>query len=509
MNTLCIDVYSHYFRVSDFGNRGKALIFHFLKDFRKYEMQSDGHGGLTPVLAEVYTSFNHDKTEFRFPISVLEVFKDVCRRAGFLEADLKEHTHTPVKPVMVDFTMNPKYVAREEDQVPFINYLLSPGHAKMGELQTGKGKTVCACLTMVELRYRTLMTIKPMYIQKWIEDFGELLGLTEKDLTVIEGGEQLRKLMKLAKEDKIKDVKVIIVSNATMRNYIDGFERSELAAQTYDVRPENLHELLGIGLGLVDEFHQDFHFNFRMDLYRNIHKTIELSATVKPDDPFMMKMYSVKFPKGMRYGGVQYDKYIDTYACFFSLASKREVKYLRRGRQSYSHVDFEKSVLKNRKVFANYKFLIKQVVEGYFINDYQPGQRLLVFASTIEMCTELTKYFKEVYPLLIVKRKCDKDPYENVRTADICVSTPGSAGTAIDIPDLVDVCNTVAIGSRQANEQLLGRLRKVKRWPGRVPRLFYFTCIDIQAHLTYHATKKLFFADKVARQNTIRLKGAL
>ena len=81
--------------------------------------------------------------------------------------------------------------------------------------------------------------------------------------------------------------------------------------------------------------------------------------------------------------------------------------------------------------------------------------------------------------------------------SNIIVSTLKSAGTAIDIPGLKMTVMTVAVGSRQANEQAVGRLRVLKQWPDEQPEFIYLVCADVPSHLEYHRHKKEVLSDKI------------
>jgi len=78
-----------------------------------------------------------------------------------------------------------------------------------------------------------------------------------------------------------------------------------------------------------------------------------------------------------------------------------------------------------------------------------------------------------------------RDPYENLITPDIAVSTHGSSGTATDVPQLTTVLMThsmrASAGSLQNN---LGRLRKLP--DGRTPSYTFLVCEDITKHIEYH-----------------------
>ncbi len=97
-------------------------------------------------------------------------------------------------------------------------------------------------------------------------------------------------------------------------------------------------------------------------------------------------------------------------------------------------------------------------------------------------------------------RYVEDDPYDNVMNADISVSTIGSAGTGLDIPDLTTVILTVAINSSPSNIQGVGRLRQLK---DKKTKFIYLTCSDIPKHREYHERKKVLLKEKVLTFNEL------
>ena len=113
------------------------------------------------------------------------------------------------------------------------------------------------------------------------------------------------------------------------------------------------------------------------------------------------------------------------------------------------------------------------------------------------MCTELVEYLKKLYPKMDIRRYAPsiKDPYENLLDPDIRVTTVTGAGTAHDIKGLTGVLLTIALGSIQANIQVLGRLRFIADTE---VKFFYLTCMDIPPHLKYHEQKMSMLNERAA-----------
>lgn len=347
--------------------------------------------------------------------------------------------------------------------------------------------TYCALTDIGNYGQRVVCIVKPGYIEKWISDFKGYFDCVNSDIMVVKGSAHLMGLLQMAKDGKLKS-KFIIISNKTLQNYLKFYEQMQegILDMGYACLPENLFEYLGSGLRLIDEVHQDFHLNFKIDLYTNVAKSVSLSATLLNNDPFIERMYKLAYPVEKRYTGIL-DKYVVAKAVMYSLQSNTYVRTTEFGSTSYSHIAFEKSIMKNHIVRDTYFKLIANTVGISFIKNYVKGDKCAVFCASIDMCTEFTKYIQKQYPHLDVRRYVAEDPYENLIEPDIRVTTILSGGTAHDIPGLTTVVLTIGIDSIQANIQTVGRLRKIK---DRVVNFLYLVCNDIPKHLEYHGRKE-------------------
>lgn len=369
--------------------------------------------------------------------------------------------------------------------------------------------TAMSLAALAQIKTRTALVIKGMYVDKWIDDVTEMYGLKAGELMVVRGSKNLMALIDLALAGELKAT-FIIITNKTLYNYLKAYERfkGEIKAMGYNCLPEDLFEVLGVGVRQIDEVHQDFHLNFRLDLYTHVPKTISLSATMKSDDKFVNRMYEVMFPMEARFAGIAYDKYIAVKALFYRSPNIRKLRFLGK-RRSYSHVEFEKSIMKQKRILDSYFSMIRDVVQGSYISKKESGQKMLIFCATVDMCTALSEHLKTHYPSLDIRRYVSEDDYTDLLKADISVSTIKSAGTAVDIPDLRTCLLTDALSSRQANEQTVGRLRRLKRWPETTPEFLYFVCEDIPQHIRYHNRKEEFLADKVLSHKIFNLGSRL
>jgi hypothetical protein len=131
--------------------------------------------------------------------------------------------------------------------------------------------------------------------------------------------------------------------------------------------------------------------------------------------------------------------------------------------------------------------MIAHVVDIGFKRDYIKGDKVAIYATSIEMCTHLTDYFRHLYPHLDVRRFVQDDPHENIVEPDIIITTILSGGTAHDIPNLRCVVLTINVNSAQSNIQTSGRLRELK---DRDVKFFFLWCEDIEKHREYYESRK-------------------
>lgn len=482
-----ITVSSHNFAVSRLSARGRGLCNKFATRFIAWDWKNTG-GRYTKVPTKVFASATKDRNHYRFHITALDEFKQLLAENDCTGSLVEWIEYTPYEAVSAVFKVKEGWIPHDY-QIPVIEYLSGPiPIGKIAELATGKGKSICALLAISNIGKRVVGVIRPQYLQKWIDDFKKTFEDFDNEIVVVRGSGQLMKLLDLAREDRITS-KAILISSTTLRNWIVEYENAseEILDLGYACTPYNLFEYLGAGVRLIDECHQDFHFYFKLDTYTNIPTSISLSATLINNDAFIEKMYNVMFPLNQRMVKMDLDKYIDSHAVHFNFKSVDHIRTEEYGSSTYSHMAVEKSIIRHIPTLLNYFRLVDYVLQLSYFRDKKPGEKAIVFAASIDMCTRMTNYFKEKYPDLDIRRYVEDDPYENVLEADIRFTTIGSGGTAIDIDKLSCAIMTTAILSEQANVQACGRLRKR---PDGKTEFYYFCADDIPKHLNYHSAKR-------------------
>lgn len=486
-----INVYSHHFVLSQVQSIGQGIVESFAKQYVQLGLVKQGRKFIRAPIkvfaARVCNSMGRVH-EYRFHINQ---FNDFMKHLSNMQ--VLPHVYEMVKNEVhsgLDVHLNvlAKWILRDY-QVPVVDYLISekPCYIKLLETQTGSGKSLMSVYGLSKLSKRFVIIIKPMYIDKWKSDLKEILGLTKDEVTVVQGAPDLMSLITSAKDGTLES-KAIIISNRTLQSWLKTYEKTgDCTHLGYDCNPAELFQILDAGVRLIDEVHQDFHLNFKIDLYTNVSHSISLSATLKADDPFLNRMYEMTYPREIRYAGLAYNKYAYAYSWVYQVKDPLKIRTTEWGSTVYSHHAFERSVMNNRDVIRDYLNMIVKSIEQFFLQKYVKGDRLLIYCASIQLCTIVTERLCKEYPNLVTKRYVEDDSYENLMEADVSVSTLLSAGTGVDIPGLTTVILTTAISSSQSNIQGFGRLRKL---PDKKLQFVYFVCSDIPKHLEYHYKKR-------------------
>lgn len=357
--------------------------------------------------------------------------------------------------------------------------------------------TLCSLLAISKIGLRTVIIIKPAFIEKWIDDFNKTFNIDKDDVLVIKGAAQLKALIVLANENRVTE-KLIIISNKTFQSWMSLYEKykDETLGMGYDIRPFEIFKVLKAGVRLIDEVHMAFHNCFKMDLYTHVPTSIALSATLVSEEPFIAEMHKLAYPLGDRYKDTPLTKYIESYAMLFRFNRIDLIKTTEYGSSNFSMNAVEKSIMKHIPTLNNYFKLIDFTIEGSFIKCTRSKKKLLIFASTVDMCTLIVNHLKHKYPQFDTRRYVADDEYTDLIESEVCVSTLGSAGTAIDLPNLTTVILTTMISSIQSNIQSLGRLRKLN--DDHPVQFYYFVATDIPKSMEYHSKKKLLLSERAA-----------
>ena len=509
MPELSVRISSHNFSVTQLSPRGRAVVESFAKRYVQYGFKRNRNGS-KPML-KIFATATNDRNEYRFHIHQLKDFKEHVQR-NYLPDHAVAYTTNPVPfPRAVELKVKPSWVSKDY-QEPVIEYGVADDYfQKLIEIQTGKGKTYCALKIAEILGVRMVIIVKAQFMEKMIDDVHKTYDEFElEDLMVVRGANQLMALIALAKMGELHS-KIVLISNKTMQNWIKLYERfrGETFGLGYESMPEDFFETLEAGLRLIDEVHLDFHLNFKIDLYTNIQKSLSLSATLINDDPFVQGMYEMTYPPNKRFSGMAYHRYVTSTAVFYSLREpERVIKHTKDpATGNYSHNYFERWILTQKELSANYLEMHVKVMEELWLNDdYVEGDRCRLYVASIDFASVLTDYLKKKYPNKTVERYVEDDPYENLLEPDIAVTTMGSGGTGHDIPMLTAMIMSVCMKTSSGNIQGFGRLREI---PGRKTRFGYITGLDLPKQIEYHEQKDALLETRALVKGTLSIPDPL
>jgi galactitol-specific phosphotransferase system IIB component len=457
-------------------------------------------------MKRVFAGATKDRREFRFHRNQLDDLLLHFEASGIRRNQI-EIDYLPVPAGKeVDFTDNLLPEPRE-GQPRIIDHLAQPDEPiKITNMQTGKGKTYTALSAMARIGRRTVVQLRGGYVDRWIDDIVPLFKFKKRgDLLVVRGRDALISIINQAK-NKDLDAKIIIITSKTLYAFLQEYENNP-EENIYGIRPEELYDLLEVGLRIIDEVHEDYHLNFRSDIYCNIRSTIYLSATLITDDPFRRRMYDIALPAD-KWVALDYDAYVVAQAMMHGMYKPGSVQTTMRGRDSYSHGAYEQSILKNKTLLDNYlKIIERSFSEDFFVTTpYERGQKAIIFCYLTDMCAVVAKYLKRRFTDLDIEVYISETDSSVLKTADIIVSTVESAGTAQDIKGLKVVSLTRAMNKLEKNEQVKGRLRKMSGdWATIDPILNYLVNYTVPKHVEYHENKMTQWKGKVKDHKVLYL----
>lgn len=495
ISKMLVEIYSHHFTVYVCNPQLRQACSDLSRGLVEWVLDRiPGHGKprFVRVPSRVYASATLDRSEMRFNINLLDQFKTYCESNG-LKLDDIEFRHIPMyEPENVTLIWKSSKVPYE-NQLPSIEYLAQPltqePTSRIVCAATGQGKGLMAVQAMVRLGVRVAIVVRAGYLQKWEEELEEFLQLDKEDLMVVRGGEAMIAMLNLALADKL-NAKILLISNKSIQLYLKSYEHYHVTfSDHYPVQPEEFYKILKVGVRLIDEVHLDFHLNFKQDTYAHVPVTMSLSATIDSDQPLINRMYLLMWPANTRGPTMSYTPYIDVKCLWYRAGHPERLRYTNYKKQ-YTHVEFENSILRNKQMFREYLKIPELIVRTKFVPNYIQGQKMLIFCSTIAMCTEVVRHLKLHFPTFSIAKYTGEDDWEQLHNNDIVVSTIQSAGTAVDIRNLRYTLLTVSLSSKQTNHQVLGRLRKLKDFPEVTPEFMYTACSNIGKQVEYAIAKK-------------------
>jgi len=502
---LKIEKYGQYFKVIPYPQEEFGMFLLMLTGFNR---------NLTTIKMDIeYTDKNRPKKVFRsdkefyvieyskcnkeglnlvrYPLTLLNRFINYIDSYLGYEFDLVEKEVPEGRDI--DIVINPKYKLRDYQERAVTAIHDFDSNNLLLDMPTGTGKTLTAVYSIVKLKKAFGVLVLPRYIDKWINDIKELTNVTEDEILVIRGITTFVKILNSKPEDYSK-YKVFIISLKSLSlfidNYLEGLYKDVL------VNPvDDLTKILGMSYLLNDEMHQEFHNVYRGMLFLNVKLLLGMTATLVTKDKRLSEIYKLFLPDNHRITNIiKFKNYIRFFAIEYYFKNPKRIKY--KNQFGYNQNIFEKSILKKKRTLEKYLEMIYRISLDNFYNyrkEKDPYGKLLIFAGKIEMCEKIRDYLKNKpeYKDMVINKYTQEDDYENLMESDIIISTILSSGTAVDIPNLMSVIQTVVVQSLQANEQTKGRLRF--RGEDKEHIFSYIYCAQIPVHRKTHKERLKIF----------------
>lgn len=317
--------------------------------------------------------------------------------------------------------------------------------------------TVIATNAVCTMGKKVGVFILPRYIDKWVEDFSKYTDIDPERVFVVQGSESIKKVL-----EEHEKYDVFIFSSRTMMFYFKKFNDG----LDVECRPDKLFSELGIGVLLSDESHQELKTIFMGLVYNNVPKLIGMSATLvsdKRDEKFLQELL---FPKEVRVSNlVKFDNHIEFVQAPYYL-NIGGLKFRYQTHIGYSQIEFEKSIMKYKLLAKNYYEMIWYRLENDYLERRKKGEKAIIFFGLVGMCQAFKEFLEKKSELrkknIKVCKYTQGDPFSNIIEYDIIISTRKSLGTAIDVPKLIAVYDTILERSVKGNLQAIGRLRRLE-----------------------------------------------
>lgn len=499
-----IKVYSHGFFVQADYVSEYEIINNYVRNLTTYEEFRDPRTKqMVRQKGKVYAAITEDTKQYGMLLADLEPMLGHLRFCGLKESDINVE-HVPIcEGDAIEAQLKPEFTPRE-NQVAAVEFLHQPASKnRVLHADTGFGKTFCGFEAVSHYKVRTGFIMDPGHIKTWTANLGPYMGMGPNDAVVVQGSAHLRALIELRQIGQL-DYKMIFFSAPTLREYVKDYEK--LGPSSFEVAPQDLFSFLGIGMVVRDEVHESVHALILQTIYSHVRRIIFLSATLVSDNPAINKMYDRVFPAADRYESER-NKHIRVFSVKFDTDSRTRIKA--NGFRGYSHVKYEQSIMKKKKLCKRYIDFLVECISMSFIREYKDGKKCLVFCSTIKMCELVTAALAAKYPHLTVGCFIGGAKKEVLYESDIVVGTPKSCGTGVDVPNLSHAWLTVALSSTQLSRQIFGRLRPIKKYPDEDPKFFFLSNNGISSHANYERKRMTDLAMRSKSMKVVNMPFAL
>lgn len=404
----------------------------------------------------------------------------------------------PYTPTKATFTLSDSITVRDYQDTA-IDFLAdtSKGPAVLLGFPPGAGKTITFIAYAVKKQERFALVAKPGYCSQWLKVLPSTTSLTQRDIVFVNSGKVLIDLQKKIIKGEFTAT-ALLFSNKVVQSWL-----KPTATDKYLMSVEDFMRRAGIGTVVIDEVHEDLHFNYLLCTSIAVPKVIGLSATLVTRDRKIERFQQQMFPLSDRHDLLMYDPYIKYIECQYTFPYGVNAVVTQRGSVAYSHVSYEGWLLNNNVMLIQFLGSICQLVTTVYLTRRKPGEKILLFAMQNEMCEAIFNALEAYCDSSIkIALHITDSPYATLLEHDIIVSSPIKAGAAVDIPGLIAVVSTYMTASIQRLIQMLGRLRKIS---DRDTIYIQLVGSTLDKHISYQTMNKDIVEARVAEYHTMYL----
>lgn len=314
-------------------------------------------------------------------------------------------------------------------------------------LNTGVGKTYCAVGTLSYLGIKTIIiTSQSGILRQWKEKILEYTTLDSNEIVQLEGSSSLNRI--ITGKSTIVDKSVYLVTHSTLLSFANSNGWENVG---------KLFEVLGIGIKIYDEAHQNFTNTCMIDFFSNVWRTYYLTATPirsNKDENKIYQIYIKNIPSIVLFDGDQ-----DPHTKYISIkynSNPRPMDLVKmRGPYGLNHNAYIDYLTKNQRFWIMFDYIFALV--------YKSGGRALFYIGTNAAILKARDRILFNYPELIddvgIYTSISEDKaYE--RSKKYILSTTKSAGAGEDIPYLkYSVVMAEPFKSEVLTRQTFGRTR--------------------------------------------------
>lgn len=426
------------------------------------------------------------------------VLEDVINVLAVSNVSVNVINESCTEAVSTSFSMRDHIKLRDyqETAIAFLSTASSTSTKLLG-FPTGSGKTISYLAYAAQLGKRVALCAKPTYCSQWVNVIPSVTTLTQEDIIFINSSKQISKLQEQLLEDTV-NYSVILFSNKTLQSYLKPKNSGRYLMPINDFMTK-----LGIHSLVIDEVHEDMHFNYLLMASISVPQVVGLSATLVTRDRKIEALQRIMFPIEDRYDILLRDPYIDYIECTINYPYGVEPKATVRGSTAYSHIAYETWLLDNKVYLTQFIGSIYQIVHTSYLSRRQPNEKMLIFAMRRTMCVAIYDALSAILKdSLTIALHIEDSEYDTLLTSDIIISTPIKAGAAVDIPGLITVCSTYMTASIQRLIQMLGRLRRI---PNRDTIYVQLLAGNIEKHVNYQLMNKDIVQERTRSYHTMSL----